>query len=487
MKMRKRLTALAAYSLLVATLVAVTWPTTGLAQEEATKRPTNLIELLQAYGTDLLVDRWLDGLKDFHYLLADDPAFNGHKGAAQRAIEAYEKKEYKAAALLFHAAFKALLAHPTGNDSDGVWAALLWRACHRSWKMAEESCQRAGLHETPRDADAFDEVFPDAAAAHEKEREHFKAYCYYYAGFHYLIEKGRDLTSIFSEAEQDDRLVRMLLGEARSLATLGGMEAQLLSSLQSVLNGLEKVIPKDTGWVLEKESRSIIGGLDEAVGYAVAGYVVQTKVASFVAQLSQQKGETSAYGDAIHQAKTIADSGTRLEWLYYEVAAKLGSKTGRNLEIHRLAANLNQVYLQLLLTRARQEDPRSEEGMLLLVELSMVIKEAQKSLALVVDNDSKDWASRLTLAELVMTEKGNDTGTGPVVTGESAQIIQALITSAQDIGKDSADALYKAGRLLLISRLGGAEQPLQRFLELFPGDPRADEVKKVLEGLGNQQ
>jgi pimeloyl-ACP methyl ester carboxylesterase/tetratricopeptide (TPR) repeat protein len=454
----------------------------NLSQVAERKRPGNLVDLLLMHGPGMVHDKWLVALEDLHYLMGDAPAFAPNKTTAQKAIEAYDQKDYGAAAQLFDEVFRTITSSPSGNDSDTVWAALLFHGRNMAWIEVEAGCQRDGF-ESPPDGVEYDKTFRLPAMALEKQGKYIQAFCLYDAGIEFLVLKKKVMPETFQDAVQRDRKIRSFLDLARSAATAGGPASDVLQNLGIVMNDLGSISPQSDVPAIRKRVGTIIDGLEGKIDFAIAGYYARANVAWLIAQIRQQKGDSNGFLEARSRALDIARNGMRTESAYCELAGRLDRKVKRITSIHRLSATLNHAQLRQLVEGVSKVQAGTLEDYNLRVAISKVLEETRKSLKLVVETNPNDWPSRVSLADLLIMEKGNYAGTGPVVTGDTGQAVSDLLTSAAKIGKDDPNAQYQVGRLLLRARLDGARKTLKRFLELAPTDPRAEEVKSLLAGL----
>jgi hypothetical protein len=445
--------------------------------------PLTLDGLVAKHGSELVGDKWLAGLKDLQYLMGSEPAYEVHLNAAKEAIKLYESGNFHQAALRFGEVFRAVVATPTGSDLDSIWAAILFRAREVAWRQAIEECTRKVSFENPPNYDMFKAVFLTPAIADMKRGESFKAHCRYNAAFEYLVIKGEEIGESFPAAEQEAAGRQLMLGRASSLAAAKGREFSILQSL----NGVKLQLPQITNAFESQETKGevklLLEALQDDVEFSITGFSLRANVAWLAAQTAQQKGNLERYVTALRLARDIAAVGVSCETLYAELSKELGRPVGRSVEIHRLSASLNQGILQVLLPQAQSADPQTEAGVYIMLEANQAIEAALTSLAMVVDHDAKDWGSRLVLAQLVLLQKGRDSGKGPLLSGDTATMVAKLVQSAQEIGTNEAECQFNAGSILRSARLGDPRPAFQRFLQLAPNDPRVPEIKAYLDSI----
>jgi len=445
--------------------------------------PLTLDELIARHGSSLVTEKWLEGLKDLHHSFSGKAAYEANVSAAEEAIAFYEKGDFHVAALRFGEVFRAVVATPSGTALDSLWAAILFRGREVAWSKAIEGCTRQSSSEKPRNSTDFAATFLGPARAEMKSGDSFKAHCRYSAAFEYLVIEGDALTESFPAEERDEASREILLGLSTSLVAATGPETSVLSTLESVRGQMKQIkLPGDVRKV-KAEAKVLLQALQEGVEFTIAAASLQANVAWMAAQNAQQKGDMERYVAALREARNIASGGVWCETRFVILNSELGAPVGRSVEIHRLAATLNQNTLQVLLPKAQMADPQSEKGLLIMLEANQAMEEALTSLAVVVDHDSKDWASRLVLAQLVILQKGRDTGKGAVLSGDTATAVLELIQSAQEIGTNEAECQYNSGSLLQSARLGDPRPALKRFLKLAPNDPRVPQVKAYLKSV----
>ncbi len=441
----------------------------------ADEPPASLDAVLSTGGAEIVGVRWRWGLNALHALIGAEPAYAAVKAEALKGLDAWDAGKLADAQVAFDKALDALLLAPTTfADVDVVLGGILFGASRAAWERRVKEASDVLSFSQPHNPADYDKWVLVRGAEHEKEGRYARARALYLKGLFFLdIEAEKDAD--FDEAFCKDREVQTRLALARALADGRAPPSDVISQLDRVVSHLDHLGSKEDRKNARDTAQALFERERRRIAIAVRGQLLKAQVAWSDARRWQADGNAAAYRTLLERACNWVAWGPLIDLRAAELAMLLGRGYTLTLEAHLLSGQLHHYLFNLLLPGARSANRSTNEGRDQVLDTLAAVQKARDAYGQVIAIDPKHCDARLAVAELLVMEHG--TGASPDI---AAQVKTQVTVVLEACGGDP-EAQYQGALILINAGLSGKEAPLRRFLELAPDDPRAPDVKKLLE------